>query len=469
MFVGSLAFGPVSDGRRLRIFLSSANFHKPISESDMFRAHVVNLQVLRQWADRQDIRHNERIAILAFIRDHQAYRPRRRRTCWTVTWLTFEQRITYGMYHQLMHELERNHVPGFVRLMRMEPAMFREMERRLYDALVRDDTIMRNSISPGERLAVTIRYLATGETFRSLSFSFRIAHNTISGIIPQVCEALINEFGPEVMPQEITVDDYKDIADGFEKLWNFPNVMGAIDGKHVPITCPKNGGSHFFNYKKFHSIILLAVVDAHYKFRSVVVGANGACSDLQVFEDTPMKQKIDRGEMEWPEPSAFPHDDNPLPHFFIADDAFPLQEWLMKPYSRRHLTKQEQIFNYRLSRARRVVENAFGILVKRFRVLLKTMEVGPKQASTITLTCCILHNVMRVRYPTMQNPYADHFDHYGRLIRGGWRDRPQLIGGQNLPAGNFGTQQARQQRDYIRDYFNSRRGSVSWQNKMVNA
>ncbi len=434
----------------------------------MFRAHVVNLQLLQAWATRQDIRHDERIALLAFIRDHRGQiHRRRRRKCWTVTWLTLEQRLTQGMYHQLMHELERNDIPGFVRLMRIEPAMFREIERRLYNVLLKEDTIMRSSISPGERIAVTLRYLATGETFRSLSFSFRIAHNTISGIIPEVCEAIIAEFGPEVMPEELTVEDYKDIADGFETLWNFPNVMGAIDGKHVPITCPKHGGSHYYNYKRFHSIILLAIVDARYIFRSVVVGSNGACSDLQVFNHTPLKLKIDRGEMEFPDPAPLAHDDIPVPYFFIGDDAFPLQEWLMKPYSRRDLSHSEQIFNYRLSRARRVVENAFGILVKRFRVILKTMEVGPEQAARITLTCCILHNIMRYRYPRMQNPYCDRFDHYGRLIRGGWRDRPQLIGGQNLPAGNYGTRQAREQRDYLLEYFNSRRGSVPWQENMV--
>ena len=100
-----------------------------------------------------------------------------------------------------MLELERNDVPAFVRLIRFEPAMFREMEDRLHDVLVKEDTNMRLAISPAERLAVTLRYLATGETFQSLSFQFRIVHNTISGIVPEVCEAIIAEYGPEVMPE----------------------------------------------------------------------------------------------------------------------------------------------------------------------------------------------------------------------------------------------------------------------------
>ena len=433
-----------------------------------FVGHINHLRLLQLWTGRQEMRHRRRAGILLYLQDREQRRRRqRRRESWVVSWLTQEQKLAHGAYHQLMHHLEQHHVRGFIRFLRFEPAMFREMEQRLSGHIQMQDTAFRDSISPGERLAITLRYLATGETFRSLAFHFRVAHNTISKIIKQVCEAIITEYGPEVMPEEISVEDWKDIADEFQTYWNFPNVMGAIDGKHIPIVCPKNAGSAYFNYKKFHSIILIAVVDAKYRFRCVSVGANGACSDLQVFNATNMKKKIDRQEFEWPEPTTLPNDDEPLPYFFLADDAFALDQWLMKPYSRHNMSVEDRIFNYRLSRARRVVENAFGILVKRFRCLLKTLEVSPDQATRITMACVLLHNLMRIRYPTMQNPYGDRFDRYGRLIRGGWRDRPQLIGGPNLPGGNYGTRLARLQRDYLRDYFNSRRGSVPWQHKMV--
>ncbi len=342
----------------------------------MFRGHYNNLQLLHLWQARQDIRHRRGLGALLWLRDRQI-RRRRPRSSWHKSWLSQEQRLQHGMYFQLMRELERNDIPGFVRFIRFEPEMFREIEHRLYRVLLKEDTNMRAAITPAERIAVTLRYLATGENFRSLAFGFRIAHNTISGIIPEVCDAIISEFGPEVMPEEITTDDWKDIADDFETLWNFPNCMGAIDGKHVPIACPKNAGSDYFNYKKFHSIVLLAIVDAQYVFRTVSVGSNGACSDLQIFNETPMKEKIDRGEFEWPTPAPLPNDDHALPYYFIGDDAFALQPWLMKPYSRRNLSHEEQIFNYRLSHARRVVKNAFGILVNGLGVCSKPWKLGP--------------------------------------------------------------------------------------------
>ena len=147
--------------------------------------------------------------------------------------------------------------------------------------------------------------------------------------------------------------------------WNFHNACGAIDGKHVPIRCPRESGSFYFNYKGFYSIILLALVDAKYKFLYVDVGANGSCSDGGVFKDTDLYKKLDRGTAGLPPRSPLPDDDTPLPHSLIGDDAFGLRSWLLKPYPHRCMTNKERIFNYRLSRARRVVENAFGILVHR--------------------------------------------------------------------------------------------------------
>ncbi len=293
--------------------------------------------------------------------------------------------------------------------------MFREILDKLQYWLQRYETNFRKTIDPGHRLVICLRYLATGETFRSLSFQFRVSHNPISQIVMEVCEAIIEEYHEEVMPSSLSVDYWRAKAEGFEK-WNFPHCTCAIDGKHVAIVCPKKSGSQFYNYKKIYSIILLGIVDTDYKFVYIDAGCNGSSSDTQVFNRSAFKKAVKEHRVGWPAPDPLPNDDGPTLYFMVGDDACPLKTWLMKPYSKRQLTKEERVFNYRLSRARRVSENAFRILVHRFRCLLKTIEVQPEEATSITIACCMLHNLMRMRYPDLDRGQSDQVNIRGQII-----------------------------------------------------
>ena len=120
---------------------------------------------------------------------------------------------------------------------------------------------------------------------------------------------------------------------------------------------PKNSGALNHNYKGFFSVVMLALVDGQYKFRWVDVGTAGSC---------------------FPDPAPITQGGRVVPYFILADDVFALKTWLMKPFGRRMLTREERIANYRISRGRRVVEKAFGILVSRFRVMLTTIELPPE-------------------------------------------------------------------------------------------
>lgn len=176
----------------------------------------------------------------------------------------------------------------------------------------------------------------------------------------------------------------------FESKWNFPKCLGAIDGKHIVIQAPQNSGSYYFNYKGQHSIVLMAIADADYKFLVATVGCNGRVSDGGVFKASGVSHFIDTA-VETLEKTILPERTVPVPYVFVADDVFPLKPHIMKPYPF-NCQGSMRIYNYRLSRAHRIVENAFGIMSSVFRVLRKPIFLAPERAESIVLAACFLHN-----------------------------------------------------------------------------
>ena len=128
-----------------------------------------------------------------------------------------------------------------------------------------------------------------------------------------------------------------------------------MDGKHVIVRPPLNTGSHYFNYKHSFSIVLLVVVDANYKFTYVDVGCNRRISDGGVFKNSSLSRALEENSLNLPSPTPLPGRSEPTPFLIVADDAFPLKNYILKPYSQRGLMKEKRIYKYRLSRARRIV------------------------------------------------------------------------------------------------------------------
>uniref|UniRef100_UPI0035901E0C putative nuclease HARBI1 n=1 Tax=Myxine glutinosa TaxID=7769 RepID=UPI0035901E0C len=310
-----------------------------------------------------------------------------------------------------MVELREEDVSAFRNFVRVEPRMFQELLDWLGPRLEKKNTWCRKALVPGLKLAITLRHLTTGDSYKSLMFSFRVAHNTISNIISniivEVCEAILAEYADEVISTPSTPEGWMEIAEMFGCRWNFHHALGALDGKHIRIRCPANAGSLYNNYKGYHSVVLMALVDADYKFVWVSCGANGSVSDTQLWNQCELKTAIEDKQIGFPDAEPLPGDDQDTPFFFIGDDAFALKTFMMKPFSRRNMYNDECIFNDRLSGVRRIIENTFGILANPFMCLLTAFRQKPDTVVAMVMSCCSLHNLMRLRYPTLQNMVVD--------------------------------------------------------------
>lgn len=408
----------------------------------------------------------EMVAIAMIQEEEEQKKKRKPRSVWV--WPYLQRRLEYGHYDNLMQELAQESPLLYKNFTRIDRQLFDEIVERVTPHIQKKQTWWRKPIPPGLRVAVTLRFLATGETYKSLQYSFRVAHNTISKIVPETCRAIIEVYGNEELRTPQSPEEWKQVAREYEERWNLPHCIGAIDGKHIRLRNPALGGTYYYNYKKFFSIVLLAIVDSAYKFLYVDVGAIGSESDGGIFAQTRLGELLNKQDAQLPPPEVLSNDPTgpPTEYYLVGDDAFPLRSYLMKPYPSRGLTRPERIYNYRLSRGRRTVENAFGILANRFRVFHTSICLTPDRAEAVVMASCILHNILRGRNPPRQEADQEDPDTH-QLIPGGWRQDPP-VGGQ-LPCGarNTATRLAKEQRNYLKDYFNSPEGSVPWQDGSI--
>ena len=148
----------------------------------------------------------------------------------------------------------------------------------------KENTGFRESVPASTRLAVTLRYLASSESQQSLSWSFRLGRTTVSKIVREIGEAIWKVLSSIYLCSPSTKQEWEQISNDFEEIWDLPHCIGAIDGKHIAIECPKKSGSKYFNFKGFFSLVLLAICDAKYCFTFVDIGQYGSGNDSGVIK-----------------------------------------------------------------------------------------------------------------------------------------------------------------------------------------
>ncbi|KAL7296734.1 hypothetical protein TKK_0010147 [Trichogramma kaykai] len=308
----------------------------------------------------------------------------------------------------------------------------------------------RPSLPPELRFAAVLNYLAKADTIKKNAWFYNVGESTMYKLIPEVCRIINEVLGPKYMKFPSSTD-FRRIAEEFDEL-SFPHCIGAIDGRHCPVRAPENSGSAFFNYKKFFSIIMMAICDRHERFTWVNIGGYGSTNDAFTFGNSDGCELFENNQA-LPAPEILPNSNIVAPFYLVGDGGFPLKNYLLKPYmNTQHMTPAMNVFNYRLSHVRHIIECAFGRLRNQWAVNHQELAWKINTTEQIIYSTVCLHN-----YKITMDLHAE------RGFREHWIDAPTGYVEQvhNIEIDmEFNPNQLRHT---LSQYFVSPAGSVPWQ------
>jgi hypothetical protein len=212
----------------------------------------------------------------------------------------------------------------------------------------------------------------------------------------------------------------------------------------------------------------MAIGNAKSEFIYCDVGTSGKVSDKGVIANTKFFERLTNDSFKIPTSGKVSNCHILLPYVFVGGEAFGMRPEFLKPYPKDKLNKDTRIFNYRLSRARHVVENTFGIMASRFRVLQTAINLDVQNIDTVVITCCVLHNFLRRICPqSYTSPEVlDRENMEDGSVELGERCNPDIM--HNLQLGRLGfvLEDAKIVRDTFKIYFNNE-VSILWQHKAI--
>ena len=245
---------------------------------------------------------------------------------------------------------------------RMRKETFVYLCNAIRHVIIRHNKRFRQAISVEKGVGINLWCLATPCEYRILAHLFGVARSTVSTIVHETCEAVVLTLMKTYIKFPAG-EELRKVVDGFEGRWGFPQCVGAIDCSHIPISATELNDTDYYNRKGWYSMIVQAIVDHNYLFRDICVGWPGSVHDARVFVNSAI-YKITEGNILSGMDRTM--DAYQVPLCIVSGSAYPIRTWLMKPFSNNtSLDPRQNCFNYSLSRACIVVENAFGLLKER--------------------------------------------------------------------------------------------------------
>ncbi|XP_047468574.1 putative nuclease HARBI1 [Penaeus chinensis] len=279
-----------------------------------------------------------------------------------------------------------NHLLRYYRFPRHEILWLCEV----LDPYLRRRTRRSHAVPTHTQVLVALRFYASG-TFQSvIGDSCGLTQASISRIIAAVTRVLTEKARIEIKFPSSANDLRKTVQD-FSRIANFPRVIGAIDGTHIPIKAPYVDEHIYVNRKRFHSLNLQVVCNADGLITSYNTRYPGSTHDAFIWSNCALRTRFETGEFG--------------ENYLLGDSGYPLEPYLLTPLLNPR-TPGETRYNRSHTRTRVIIEQTFGILKSRFRCLHHsggTLQYDPVKCSKIAIACLLLHNYcVKRRIPVPQ-------------------------------------------------------------------
>ncbi|XP_055376978.1 uncharacterized protein LOC129609123 [Condylostylus longicornis] len=344
----------------------------------------------------------------------------KRRMDWTRQWLIKNQ---FMLAENLLPELKANEIYYFNDYFKMTEKQFRYLVVKLAPIITKKEPQRKKkSFSAEERLAISLKYLATGEFHSCKHYCFKASQNVIQTMITDICLAIYETLHNDYIKSPKTADEWREISQGFTKESKLPNCTGSLIARHILFKRPKQPNVRY-NPKHVDdkTMILMAIVDAYMNFIYVDIGQRSFLEDRTIFESSLLKERIESGSLNLPCNDKIPNENKVLPSFFVTTDKMPLKTYLMKQYCHSESlnlyqtgtiksgstdsnydssddasTIPEQMhFDSKINFIKDKGDSTLTNLINMFPILMDPFKLDYEMAKKVTLGCITLYNFLR--------------------------------------------------------------------------